>query len=128
MHFPLALGTLDFDKVQPCGNFARRWQFRNVVGPRNPLHLAPPIGDRASRQRHPFDWRLRHDDNCIVGSKRFLRLSKVLNICLRISRIIFRKAHERQILLLPEIGVADVDIVDGGALETRNVIALVQHV
>ena len=127
VNFPFTLRTLNLDESQPRGDFASRWKLGDVLCRRNPLHFAPSIGHRATRQRHPLDGCRRHDDHRVVYRQRFLRFAQLLDVRLRVRRVVFGQAHQREVLLLPEIGITDVDVVDGGALEAGNVIALVQH-
>ena len=128
MHFAFTFRTLNLDESQPCGDLAGGRQLGDVRRRRNPLHLTPSIGHRTARQRHSLDGRRRHDHHRVMHRQRVLRLTQVLDVGLRIRRIVLRETDQREIFLLPEIGLTHVDVVDGRALETGDVIALVQHV
>ena len=62
-----------------------------------------------------------------MGGQRRQRVAELLDVGLRIRRVVLGQANERQILFLPEIGVIYANVVDGRDFKPGNVIALAQH-
>src|SRR5687767_6058045 len=111
VNFAFAFRALNLDEMQPGRNLARGRKLGHVPGRRDPLHFAPPVGHGTSRQRHSLDRRGRDHHNRVVRRERVLRFTQLLNVALRVGRILLREADQREVLLLPEIAVTYVNVV-----------------